>query len=773
MQQRNQILVVEDENILAIDISHQLKSAGYNVIGMISNGEDCIHQIQSLKPDVILMDVKLSGKLNGIETAEKIQELMVVPIVFLTAYSDDNTLQSIKRTGHYGFVKKPYKATDLITEIEFTLDRFNKLLNLLSEQEKSRKSLKENEVFFKQLVNNVSDIIYRIDLKGYFTYVNMSTIDQTGFSEDQLMQMKFSLLVRDDYKSTVYFFFKNIFENEVEDSYLEFPLITANNQEKWLGQNIHLLKIDNLIVGFQIVARDITQEKEFQDYLITAKQSAEKIAEMKSLFLANMSHEIRTPLNGIIGIVNLLHNTDLSDKQKSYLQAISTSSNQLMGIINDVLDLSKIDAGKVELELTNFDMLELIHSATAVFEMKCADKNITIDTFVDDQMPKMLVGDPVRLNQIIYNLVGNAIKFTEKGGIFIQVKVIETSDEEIQVLIIISDTGIGMEQSIINKVFDAFTQAENHTTRKYGGTGLGLTIVKNLVEIQGGTIEVKSEPNQGTCFKILLPFTKSQIIDNESQLKVKYPTFSVFGKSILLVEDNKVNQLVTKDLIEDQGATVTIAEHGEMALGILDNESFDLVLMDMQMPVLDGYQTMLKIRRSINAIKRQMPIIALTANAIDTEIKKCYEYGADDYMSKPFKPEILFEKISGLLPISKALSGLELTNEEAVDIQSVSYYLNGKKELFKSTFFELIEAFSNDFVLLKQVLINKDAKQIKEIVHRLKPNFLLLGLNGLNELCISCENKTELEEILEKAAEILVALPFIIDQLKAIIKETN
>lgn len=759
------IIVVEDEQIVATDIRNCLTSAGHQVIYQSSSGEDCIRNIHLLQPELILMDIKLNGKLNGIQTAEAISELIRVPIVFLTAYSDANTLNQIKRNGEYGFVIKPFQDFELLTEIDLTLNRFKKTFELLKDRDFSHHALQETETFFRQIVNNVSDSIYRIDLNGNFTYVNPIAVSQTGYSENDLLCMRYTNLVRNDYKQPVYFFFKNIFEDEINDSYLEFPIITASGDEKWIGQKIHLIKFKNQITGFQVIARDITHEREFKEQLIIAKSNAEKTAETKSRFLANMSHEIRTPLNGIIGVVNLLNQTTLSEKQKTYLSAITSSSNQLMGIINDVLDLAKIDADKLELDYTDFNIGDLFQSVVAVFEMKCIEKQINLEWFIDDNIPKFLNGDPVRLNQIIYNLLGNAIKFTERGGILLQVELLSVENDEISILIRISDTGIGMDEQALNKVFEAFTQAEDHMSRKFGGTGLGLTIVKKIVEIHGGEISVKSQPDQGTSFELVLPFRKSKNVPE--QVKINEPAFheDLENVKILLVEDNKVNQMVTKDNLEAYKVIVTIAENGKEALELLSNEIFDLILMDMQMPILDGYQTMRAIRNNKDLILNQIPIIALTANAIDAEIKKCFDCGADDYLSKPFKPNVLIEKINGFMPISRALSLSLKSKTEPVNHETFEFYLNGRISIYGLTLKELKNSFHNEWHEMKKVILCKNESAMKMIAHRIKPNFGILGLSEMAEIADSIEEMENLQEIKDASSFLMINLPLINHQI--------
>lgn len=761
------IYIVEDESIVALDVKNHLQAIGHRVLGISSSGEDCLEKIKIVHPDLILMDINLSGVLTGIETAEKINAVMNIPIVFLTAYTDDKTLKEIKKTGYYGYVTKPFKEIDLKTEIEFTVDRYNKLLKLKKDHDASKTSLKETEEFFKQVVDNVSDIIYRIDLKGYFTYVNPSGVKQTGYSKTNLLRMKYTSLIRNDFKQKAYYFFKNIFQNKIENSYFEFPLITKGGSEMWIGQKIHLLKSNNAIVGFQVIARDITSEKEFKEQLIIAKKNAENTALIKSQFLANMSHEIRTPLNGIIGIIHLLGKTVLTDKQKTYIDAITSSSNQLMGIINDVLDLSKIEAGKMEIVDSEFDLHEMIQSVVSIFEMKTRDKGVKLTFEIEKNVPVSIIGDSIRLNQIMYNLIGNAVKFTENGEIKLHISLVEETDEECTLKFFITDSGIGMEEGVTDKIFETFTQAEGDTTRKFGGTGLGLAIVKKLVELQNGTIKVESKINEGSKFTIQLKFKKA--MDKKAYVAPQPTTnFSLLENlEILLVEDNPINQLVTKDLLLEKGAKVEIADNGQIALDILKNKSFDVVLMDMQMPVLDGYETMKIIRDSDNNQLNKIPILALTANAIHTEIKKCISDGANDYLSKPFKPESLYQKICGILKptnqVVKQADQFEL--DEHLDLKTLEMFTNGKPELMESTMRELKNSFNADLISLKNALESENEQMVRSIAHKIKPNFLLIGINKIGQLCKEIENEASSEELIKKTKILLEAMPIIIAEI--------
>lgn len=653
MSDTKHIYIVEDEKIVALDIKNNLIMMGYEVMGISSSGEDCLEKIKDLKLDLILMDINLAGKMNGLETAHQIDLKKSIPIVFLTAFSDDDTLRQIKKTGYYGYVTKPFKRIDLKTEIELTIDRFYKLQALKRENDQSKFSLRKTEEFFKQVVDNVSDFIYRIDLKGNFTYVNPTALQQTGFTSGELLAMKYTNLVRLDFKETAFKFFKNIFDKKILNSYIELPIITKNNKEIWIGQNIQTIMQDGAVSGFQVVARDITNEIHFKEQLILAKKNAENAALIKSQFLANMSHEIRTPLNGIIGVINLLSKTELTSKQQTYIDAIISSSNQLMGLINDVLDLSKIEAGKMEFVENEFDLYDLAQSVISIFEHKTTEKGISLNFHIDDNVPRNLIGDPIRLNQILYNLIGNAVKFTEKGLVSLNISA-KVEDHEARIDFAISDSGIGMTEETLNKIFKAFTQAEGNTTRKFGGTGLGLAIVKKLVELQGGTIEVKSRFTEGSCFTFHLRFKINDKLKSDEGTETKFDPSALLNTRVLLVEDNPINQLVTRDLLQEMKVEVLVANNGREALDILAGDiDFDVILMDLQMPVLDGFETIKAIRSMIKSSISQVPILALSANVIETEIEKSYACGANNYLSKPFKPETLYQRIIDLITNSK------------------------------------------------------------------------------------------------------------------------
>jgi signal transduction histidine kinase len=418
--------------------------------------------------------------------------------------------------------------------------------------------------------------------------------------------------------------------------------------------------------------KDIQKEKEIADQ---QRKRAEESEKFKQQFLANMSHEIRTPMNSIVGLSNLLINSPLNDNQKKYLNVIRKSSDNLLVIINDILDLSKIQAGKMEFEAIPFMVSDVLETVYHTLRFKAEDKNLDFNYALEDSVPKVLIGDPVRLNQVLINIIGNAIKFTEKGFVKFTVEVEEYTnqivpkkdkvkkklddgknkmEDENQTYLLkfsVTDSGIGMNEAQQKKVFESFSQASSDTTRKYGGTGLGLTISKQLVESQGGTINLTSEPGKGTTFFFTLNFPLGSIEEIEKKEIGNNEDFAkhLSGLKVLLVEDNPFNQMVAEDTIKEMipDIIIEIAENGLEALDMISKNDYDIVLMDINMPEMDGYDATKNIRL-MPPPKNKIPIIAMTASVTKEEIDKCFSAGMDEYVPKPFQPQDLLAKMKGL-----------------------------------------------------------------------------------------------------------------------------
>jgi two-component system, sensor histidine kinase len=396
------------------------------------------------------------------------------------------------------------------------------------------------------------------------------------------------------------------------------------------------------------IFNNITERKKLENELVAAKEKAEESIHAKESFVANMSHEIRTPITGIMGLTELLGETPLADEQKEYLSGIMHSSESLLTIINEILDISKINAGKIIIEKVPFNLHKIIKNVAFTLEPRALQKGILFKCRIDESVPENVVGDSVRLSQILWNLAGNAIKFTDKG--FVEVSVIKLSEEKnkIRLLFTVIDTGIGIAKNRLKNIFEEFTQADSTISRKYGGTGLGLPIANKLVELHGGTISIESQEGLGSAFRFSLEYGKysPQYISPDIAIeKLQFKDqVDLAGLNVLLAEDNIINQGVCRKILTNRGASIDIVDNGKKVIDMLVAKPYDIILMDIQMPEMNGYEAARYIR-SMKSTKANIPIIALTAFAMEGENDKCFAAGMNGYISKPFKANELCTKV--------------------------------------------------------------------------------------------------------------------------------
>ncbi|MES2650380.1 MAG: response regulator [Bacteroidota bacterium] len=396
----------------------------------------------------------------------------------------------------------------------------------------------------------------------------------------------------------------------------------------------------------EIKRKNIQLEK-YQKELIQAKELAEQGKRVKESFLANMSHEIRTPINGIIGLINLLSQTEINEHQLEMLNLLKTSSTSLLGVINDVLDLSKIESGKFKINRGETKIIELCNSVVNLLGIGAKEKNIALTTLLDNDLPPILIADSLRLNQILMNLIGNAIKFTEKGSVTLKVQVLDKKGNNLKIQFSVIDTGIGIAKENIDKIFEVFEQANEHTTTKFGGTGLGLSIVKSLAKLKGGTLAVESEEGKGSLFTFTnwYEVVSLQAINTTDQLKTN--TLNPFNNvKVLLAEDNPINTFLIIKILKSWNVEIDVVENGQEAIDKLQENNYDLVLMDTYMPVMNGLDAIRLIRSGAVPNKQNIPIINFSAAVMEEDKQVAMDAGADDILNKSFEPQLLHDKIS-------------------------------------------------------------------------------------------------------------------------------
>ena len=493
----------------------------------------------------------------------------------------------------------------------------------------------------QQLLNIIQSLnlgMARYDLHGRLTHVEPRFAEIFGRQEADMIGMSASELsdksqVADD-SNIEFYLLSKVFET---------PFRNPSGEITWLLCTTAPLYDDvGGVEGGVIVVFDITSRKKLEQEMVEARKAAEAGLELRKTILANVSHELRTPVNAIVGMSALLSSTELNAQQRDYLKTMRFSSDGLLVLIDDLLYVSRIEAGKVELEEIEFSIRENFSELTKALRLRAEEKGLLFDWKIDEHIAIRHLGDVHRLNQIITNLIGNAIKFTREGKVSLAITQVGDTKDAQEILFSVIDTGIGIAAERQAAVFQAFAQEDNSTTRKYGGTGLGLSISKRIVEMMGGELKLTSEKNVGTTFSFQIVLKKAL----EAALVKKEFNPDLQGSQILLVEDNKVNQFLANALLTSWKANVDISEDGQDAIDKLKEKKYDLVLMDLQMPVLDGFEATHHIRE---VLKSKVPIIGLSANALNGERERSLERGMDDYVSKPFQPELLYEKIHGFI----------------------------------------------------------------------------------------------------------------------------
>ncbi len=798
MQEKNlKILIVDDDFADREIIRRSLKGSGIkHELFFAEDHESGKKATYGKEYDCIFLDYNLPGGtglelLNAIRSSENLS-----PIIMVTSLGDEKLAVEAMMLGADNYMTKNSISASTIGQ---------NLRNAIKgkENEKRRreleKQLSETQKQLSTVVANAPIILFSLDHKADFILCEGKGLESLGIKKEKVINS--SLNVNNDLPICLVDYTRAMNGEKLTE-------IIEWKQKFFEIFYSPILDENKNIKGVLGIASDITIHKHAEVELKNAKQIAEDTAKIKEQFLANMSHEIRTPMNGIIGLTRILLNTTLNEEQLKYMQAIQTSSDNLLVIINDILDFSKIEAGKMNFESVPFRIDEIANQTIELFQAKADEKSINLIIEKDTNIPEYVNGDPTRLSQILNNLVSNAIKFTEKGEVKISVRLGLIEKSNIIICFDIKDTGIGISDKSIPTIFDSFTQASSDTTRKFGGTGLGLTIVKRLIDLQKGEIIVKSKQRVGTTFSFSLPFSISSKETN-NHIKKSLENLSTSHLRILVAEDNKVNQMIVKKVLSDWNTYVEFADNGLIALQLLKSSDFDLILMDIQMPEMDGYTTVQHIKRDFSEPKCNIPIIAMTAHAISSERKKCLDAGMDEYISKPFEPVVLKKKILELTKSSNpslkdseiesytvnnsflnlkkniatengSLLTAENIPEEKIINSSASSpkinlsYLKRIAEGNEEFVIEMIEMFLNKTPLaleqMNECFHTQNWEELKKIIHRIKPSFAYVGMqdiqNTLSKIEFWSEDKEDKKIVRELLNEIESGSGMAFDQLR-------
>lgn len=643
-----------------------------------------------------------------------------------------------------------------------------------------------NSTLLEHLLNLTNDAFYVADEKGQLLHVNEKACENIGLARQELMQKTIQEL-------DVRFKSSQTWEVTLRQLRSQKNMILGKTEEKAktpcfpTETKLSYLQCD----GYEYiiaVALD-TSEKKNAEELLMAKKAKEQ-------FLANMSHEIRTPINGISGMLNLLADTEVTPDQKKYINAIRNAADNLKVIINDILDVSAIESGKLKFERIGFKIDYQVVNVIQSFEIHAKEKGIEIKHNIDKEARIVLLGDPVRLNQILMNLIGNALKFTFSGEIVVDVRVAKRQKDKLFVKFSVRDSGIGIPKDKLDVIFESFRQADESVTRRFGGTGLGLTICKQLTEMQGGTISVKSEEGKGTAFSFIIPYevgTNADLVsiksDEQNGAKSGVGYEQLKGLYVLLVEDNDINRIYAKNTAQKWGCKVDIAENGLIALEKIRRNNYDIILMDIQMPVMDGFEATKAIRNKFEVDKSNVPIIALTANAIKGDNEKCIEAGMNDYISKPFAPRDLYNVLRRYVKASPAVE-IEKSREEILDNKTDEAktltdltYLKGVCDGDENFIVDMVSSFITDVPLILEEMQEHKKKRrwkpIGKLAHKLKPSVQFMGIHSLEDTVKAIETdafySSDIEELpnkVEKLINILsLAIPELAQQLEAGFKE--
>ena len=757
---------------------------------------------------------KPESKGVAVEAFRKQKSFLVDNVNEIRRDLSEKSLEFVKTTKAHSFICVPivYEKESLgiltVDNIEskrsFTESDMNLLKGIASQaainivEAMSFKKIQESEEKYRTILESIEEGYFEVDLAGRLTFFNDSICRILGYSRKELMGMDNRDYTDAETATRMYKAFNETYRTGTPANVIDYRITRKGEGTRNLELTASLLKgSTGEPAGFRGVVRDVTERKQ-AEALQREKLAAEAASRAKSQFLANMSHEIRTPLNGIIGMTELALMRDMDSNQRNILQTIQTESNSLLGIINDILDFSKIEAEMLQLEKILFDPASVVDNVVKAFAHRADQKGLRITASMERDIPDVVTGDPGRLRQILINLVGNAVKFTHKGEIKIEVRVAEDFDKRVKLRFAVKDTGIGIPQDKKRAIFKSFTQADSSTTRKYGGTGLGTTISKHLAELMGGEIGVESEVGAGSIFWFTAVFLKqtnetvpriqNEIIPimNSDPQKKKQESFN-----ILLVEDYPTNQQVAVSHLKTLGHHVDLADNGLSALELYRKNHYHLILMDLQMPVMDGYEATREIRKlesvrmqiepsdmtadqeeetpvvkEIQAKIQRIPIIAMTAHAVEGYREECLKAGMDDYITKPLKRKNFLSIVAKwtssanrtdaetshygatlsrnkIVLVDRTISQHSKENQSEteipMDFEGALREFEGDRILLTEVLKGFMENVSRQIKILRRAIVSQDPERVRLEAHSIKGGAANLRADPLSRIAFELE----------------------------------